>query len=564
MKKENSQSLNNFGYIPSENTEIWLESAEESVRFLKQMYEKNEEIFLYASTPHFYVQSILVPSASVNPPDHEDLEQAGINTTETWNIQTAGSGQESRRIYIEPPLNTYKSVIGGEKLIFLREFEHNNLSSIEVSQKLVHALGLYCLEERHAYCRLNNHGDIENIIQFDFEPSDSSEKVRAVTIQVRDLWAYMAASNTSLVVKFDFIRLNPETFPGWCGPEDMIEKGRDIQYRSHIVPKYASYACGHIILHQTKLNKNDLIDKWKLDQNGGVKQYASFKIYDWKNNTEVETSCSPDHIVNYFTYSNLPFEMSPAFFMPEVLHKYKNDREKYKITERDISCRAGWHLESYDINEDGLVHTYIGYLSKLPYSEQLHWASSNVEPKGGISTRAFQAEFLGEISSEDNPLAELKSLVSFLDCAKPKRIWWQQRGVKLIEQILGPAANNVKEWCDEILALDQLVVEGFCSKGLKSTIKKHQSECSKISGSLNLLEVALSPKESAAKELVKPLRELHDLRNSVIAHHDPKRKQNAVNNARKAHCNLRKHFQDLLERVRDSSRQIIMSLDDIE
>jgi hypothetical protein len=36
--------------------------------------------------------------------------------------------------------------------------------------------------------------------------------------------------------------------------------------------------------------------------------------------------------------------LSPAFFRPEVLLKYKADRDKYTVGERDVSCRAAWHL----------------------------------------------------------------------------------------------------------------------------------------------------------------------------------------------------------------------------
>jgi len=70
-----------------------------------------------------------------------------------------------------------------------------------------------------------------------------------------------------------------------------------------------------------------------------------------------EISCNPTCLANYFTKSDLPFEISPAFFRPEVLLRYKSDPDKYELTIRSISCRDAWYLQTYDINDAGQVHT---------------------------------------------------------------------------------------------------------------------------------------------------------------------------------------------------------------
>ena len=319
------------------------------------------------------------------------------------------------------------------------------------------------MDERRAYCRLDGRGDIEDVItEFDDEHSDPWQRVRAVTIRGHDLATYMALSNTALVVKFDFTRFVPGSFSSWDGPDERICQARDLYYRTRVIPNHASYANGHIVLH-TDLSENDLIEEWKAEEDTSTKQYASFKIFDRKNDCPMETSCGPDHIVNYFTDSDLPWGISPAFFQPEVLHKYKLDPEKYTIDDRSISCRGAWHLKTYDINEVGQVHTYICYLAGLPFNEQLYWQSFNEWPKGNISKRAYQTDILGEFSTEDDPLAELKGQVQSLDRDPP--VWWRPRGEALIEEALYPATDSIEEWGNEILALDHLVVEGFLVKG---------------------------------------------------------------------------------------------------
>ena len=195
--------------------------------------------------------------------------------------------------------------------------------------------------------------------------------MRAVSIRGHDLATYMALSDTALVVKFDFTRFVPGDFSDWDDQDEQIHHAEELYYRYRAIPNYASYANGHIVLH-TDLTENDLIEEWKVEEDASTQQYASFKIIDRKNDRRVETSCGPDHIVNYFTASNLPWGISPAFFQPEVLHKYKMDPEKYTIDDRSISCRGAWHLKTYDINEAGQVHTYICYLATLPYEEQLY------------------------------------------------------------------------------------------------------------------------------------------------------------------------------------------------
>ena len=108
-------------------------------------------------------------------------------------------------------------------------------------------------------------------------------------------------------------------------------------------------------------------------------------------------STAPSATTNYFVLDNdLPFELSPAFFRPEVLSKYKTDREKYTVSSRKIECRAAWVLNGYDVNEAGQVHAYICDLANLPYSEQLHWLGFNEEPKATISARAIANDFKGQ------------------------------------------------------------------------------------------------------------------------------------------------------------------------
>lgn len=113
-----------------------------------------------------------------------------------------------------------------------------------------------------------------------------------------------------------------------------------------------------------------------------------------------------------------------------MLLKYKNDFEKYHLEDRSISCRNAWSLETYDINEAGQVHTYLIYLQRLPYEEQLYWKSFNEEPRGSISKRALTTDFKGDWYTAYDPLASLKEFVQQLDHLQGP--WWTLRSEQLL------------------------------------------------------------------------------------------------------------------------------------
>jgi hypothetical protein len=136
------------------------------------------------------------------------------------------------------------------------------------------------------------------------------------------------------------------------------------------------------------------------------KKYVEFIAYDWRNDGITAISTDPSATTNYFNANDnsLPYELSPAFFKPEVLLKYKADRDKYTVSERDVYCRSAWCLKGIDVNEAGQVHAYICDLRDLPYAEQLHWFSFNEPPKASISKRAIANDFQGRWVTFMEPL----------------------------------------------------------------------------------------------------------------------------------------------------------------
>ena len=317
-----------------------------------------------------------------------------------------------------------------------------------------------------------------------------------------------------------------------------------------------------VLICRTELTEADLIAEWEAEEDQSKKQYATFKIFDRKNGCPVETSCSPQHIVNYFTKSDLPWEISPAFFNSEVLVRYRNDPEKYSFRGRGISCRNTWHLETFDINEEGQVHTYIGYLARLPYEEQCYWQSFNEWAQGQHFENArFEVDYLGKFSTEYDPLGHLKARIRCLDELSPP--WWKIRGPELIDAVHYPVTDSIEEWGDELLSLDQLVVEGFYLKGLRKLADVWGAQYEESWRSLKLVEVLLratGQTEDEANASLQPLRELHELRNPAKAHGEPRRRTQAVKEARAKSGTLRQHVKGLTFKLDDAMGSLIGAL----
>ncbi len=268
-------------------------------------------------------------------------------------------------------------------------------------------------------------------------------------------------------------------------------------------------------------------------------------------------STDPAATTNYFQAEGnaLPFELSPAFFRPEVLLKYKADRDKYTVGERDVSCRAAWHLEAIDVNEAGQVHAYICYLRRLPYEEQLHWLSFNEPPKAGISERAVINDFQGKFVSFVQPLRKVLSIVQ--RWCNDKVAWWTLRDEKLLERVNTPLTASRDEWAEAYMDLAKLVIEGFETNAIRARLDAAQVPYDKEDKTIVLLEKLLS-KTGAAGDVQKlvGLRTVQLLRSKAKGHAGGSEAQQLAQDALMEHGTFANHFQHVCSQVADELETI--------
>ncbi|MGJ0425740.1 hypothetical protein [Methylocystis sp.] len=555
-------NINDFLKIsgpPTDENSDWLEGAAGAVEYVVKN-SNSSDIILYAGAGQTYIHSVLARLDKVTPPDISDLRYAHAPPHSAWAINHCSGGGKPDRVYLSDPLDGCESLAGGEQLVFRRRFVgvDKGPARTEVSQRLIHALDLYWLDEERAYCRLNEDGDVEPVIRV-FSMSESPEEHDdvVVTIDAHQLHRYMAVTDTALVMKFDFTRYRPKSFPGWHSPECSEHREGDLFYHAG-VQTGCSYANGFFIV-RPRLTKLDLIERNRREWRDEGKQYATFKAKDWKNKRLAEISCAPTALASYFEKdSPLPFQITPAFFKPEVLQKYKADPEKYTLQSRSISSRAGWSLKTFDVNEAGQIHTYLRYLADLPYSEQLYWQSFNEWPKAPISERAYQTDFEGAFSTIPDPLIDLKREVQRLDQSKAD--WWLPRGETLAATVHYPLTSSSEEWANAILALDQLIVEGIASKALIARLTTAKHSFDKQWGSIRLLQeclVCTGLGENDAIAVVGPFKQIHHLRSKAKGHAAEKEKQALIKAAKTNHRTLAAHFRHLVTELHAAFKIVV-------
>lgn len=541
----------------------WLEGAEASIEFLHDNV-RADQIVLYANLPHVLIHGVLAPLKQLERVNAGAFAGNFVRTDESWYIEHVSGGGEPDRVYLSPPMASYGAVLeNGEKLIFRRTWPAAEDVSTELSQRLFHALQLHYVEERNAYCRLDELGDVDEVIKIIDRPSEQfGESICVVTIRSEEFFEYARLADMGVVFFFDFTRYRPESFTSWPNRGKFERDDPALYYNGSVVPGVGSYINGRQIV-LPPIRTRQIVRRYQDRRDPKKRQFATFKALDLKTGDSIEVSCDPACLSNYFEpSSDLPLEMSPVFFRAEVLYRYKADPAKYELSARSILCRGAWELQTYDVNDVGQVHTYLRYLGSLPYQEQLYWQSFNEWPKGPLSGRAITTDFEGAFSKEYDPQQSVKHKVEALDRDAPA--WWNPRGKELARVVHCPVTNSVAEWADAILAIDQLVVEGFREKALRTLASTLGLGVKEAQGSINLLQACLIGKgveEDEAKAAAGALRTVHHLRTILKGHAAPAKKAAEAKRARKTHGNFRAHFNFLAAECDRALRLVIENLE---
>ncbi len=140
--------------------------------------------------------------------------------------------------------------------------------------------------------------------------------------------------------------------------------------------------------------------------------------------------------------------------------------------------------------------------------------------------------------------------------------WWQPRGETLRKAVHNPVTPSSAEWSDEILALDQLVNEGFQTGPLRALAKSLGVTPQDDWRQFKLLEECVAAKNEDgvdAKTLIDPLRRLRDLRNHLKGHASA-HKQERAKEAMSLHGSFKAHFEHVADEVQETLKALVALL----
>lgn len=534
---------------PAEYSE-WV-GASAHIEFLKQN-ARGDEIVIYGSGPYAFIHSIVVPDEALTKASQDDLLRWSCNPYTSIASYVSGGGRKDMWIERDGHGRGSEALDDGTDLIFARTFEGwsgDGRDYIEVNQEYAHLTGIHWRPEEAAYCRFDENGDVRHCVSINI--GGGGDDVRLASFTWDELEEYLTISNSSLVRMFDFTLLKRNEFISWPDhvPEVVHVDSEDFFYRQRHCGNCA-YTRGVQIIRPRRAEVE--VFKYVVDGWHGKKgkQYVEFLAHDWRNKRLAKISTDPAATTNYFQTegNSLPFELSPAFFRPEVLSKYKTDREKYTVKDREVSCRAAWHLRGYDVNEAGQVHAYICDLRLLPYSEQLHWLSFNEEPQTGISERAMTNDFEGQFVTFLHPREEIMAI---LRRWKDQTVeWWTLRNAELMDRANIPLTASKDEWSEAIMDLSKLIVEGFELKTLRTRLNGLSVSYEGNDQTLALLEKMLNHDRHRDDPFpLKGLREAQRIRSKIKGHASGSEAAQIARAAIADHGSYKEHFTKLCERV---------------
>lgn len=489
-----------------------------------RMQRVSQRVALYASgfaPGSTFLHAVLLPLGNLER-SWDDVHEWSGNPFDSPTCGLVSGGGEGARIELHAPWDEDQPAVfvGATQLVFGRSFDGRIGDSMyyELNQELTLAHGLHWIEERQAWCRFNDEGDIQDLAGVSSFTPAGEESAVLVWIDRQLLELHLAATNTLLAQMFDCVWI-PDSYSQFDQGRvtTYIDRDRTLTCKFAIEDDASFFRGVHFVRSEWTARE---LGEIQFARKRAEREYETFIIQDWKNGRIVEWSCAPSALASYFDVdSQAPFQTSPVFFNPQVLDKYKADREKYRVADRSISCRNAWSLKTYDVNKAGQVHTYVAYLGTLPIAEQRYWKSFNEAPKAPISERAISSDFEAKWDSTPDGLRDLKATLTHLNRSTVS--WFRLKQPDLLEHLNYPLTTAFKAWDDAIIDLAKLVVEGLENRALTALAKNNNRAIDPKWGSIRRLKevlLGIGVDDQYAGELVSPFEQIQFLRTKLSAH----------------------------------------------
>lgn len=500
-----------------------------------QIYGNNRE-----SNDSLYIKSYLVPQSSIE----KELKQNDVSHV-SYNpgFVTSNKGTYYKRF------STFEDI---EPLVIERDFQGLADNTIEIVEEFRLFFNLYLDKKTEAYKDLNNNVDVV------FLKSDG------LWINQKYLRLYLGAKNMVLVLFKDRRVLFSEVdLFNKAEQQKLLNQeyvGCDYRYSLTICdclpfggdPRYCSMLFEKKVIMPLPLN-NSGIWPYKV-----AKKYATFKIGWDKNCNDIEVSCNPDALNNFFEKNNNAYDyLTPVFFRKEVLDKYRKD-DRYEIKDGLLSFGTIWSMYIDNVRDDEYISVYLGDLGTyLPdYQEQQYWASYNVVCGKTLSKVKYQRDFLAQFTNATDCLNVFKHKYLEIKELTKKEWGWSlyldlsQEDEYVFKDLYIPSDTSQSELDNATLLLNKLMNDVINDAELKKIISKLDAtiDFDKLKGSINHLAKFFELKGLVDyEEEIKKIRCIQDLRSSGSCHPKGKNYMQARKKANQIEFNNGDAFRQLLK-----------------
>jgi hypothetical protein len=240
------------------------------------------------------------------------------------------------------------------------------------------------------------------------------------------------------------------------------------------------------------------------------------------NGDPVEYTINPDALSESFqSNSGAPDYLTPVYFRREVLAKYYNEPERYRVTDGRLSCLSLWDCP-IDNDLESHVVVFLGDLTKrLPYEERLHWRQFNVAPEGSVSKTNFRRSFLGQFTDARSP-----DLVFRREYVRLAQAWETQFGWPLflplasgdahvLDTVRVPVTNSQAEMDTQVLYMATLLIDSLNERQIEARAGDLKENAKGIDKLASFFEQTEFDEREAVVEF---LRDLQELRSTGSAH----------------------------------------------
>lgn len=523
---------------------------EERINYLANVHGTEQWVTLYSDEKETGMYGGL--SSCLIPPR---MLTKSMQTTD-WDLDAENNGpgiiihsENGKQIATYYRITTTGAPTAPEPLFHLGRFRVNGNFYAEMCEEFRLFHNIFYNFDSKKYVILNHSGDEEEAIRVSPNRLEVLNKL---------LQSYIAAKQMHLLLLFEYTRHMPVRAVPKYGPQDYELRLSESLFhleRWTVLPGRNSHGESEIysVIRGKKAILCGNIEECGMEPYLSPENYQEFKIGIDEKGKDINHTCDPKKLSNHIGKNpRTPHYLTPVYFQREVLGKYYDNPSKYSVEDGLIRCGSWWSCQ-VDNNHPDYVSVFIGDLGRnLPESERAYWLSFNISPQEGISRTNFRRSFCGEFADP-----ELADHLFKQNYRQFRLIWKKCMGWDLFKDLhekdqylLGslhiPLSENQKEFDDQVLSLEKLLVESINGKAIASEIG------GKLKGEkgISILERYLKQRMVPHyEEHSKFLRDLHKLRNIISAHLKGRDYEKALNQLGLSAQFFGKAFQTLLNKA---------------